>query len=90
MISIVLDAAEIGVLLLATRSGGWVTAYPGLPGANYSLAAAALNGICSAGCTAGLFIRTVQFVLKYVHYRREPWPKRGLRLFRPFDNGRAG
>jgi hypothetical protein len=83
-----LDAAEIGILLLALRSAGWVAVQPGVPG-GYAAAAEALNRILGAGSAVGMLVRTVQFVFKYFHYRRHFWPITELQSFRPFHNRSA-
>jgi hypothetical protein len=79
-VTLLLDAAELVLLLVAIRAGDWVSVQPSLAGTgHYAAVADALNRVLAVGCVAGLLVRTVQFVFKCIRYWREPTQKSGLR-----------
>jgi hypothetical protein len=79
-VALLLDAAELALLVVALRAGEWVVVEPALAGAgHYAAAAGLLNRVLGTGCFIGLLIRAVQFVFKCIRYRRESMSKSGLR-----------
>jgi hypothetical protein len=79
-LALLLDAAELLVLLVALRAGDWVAVDPALAGAGHFAAAAdALNRILSVGCFVGLIVRTIQFIFKCIRHWRESAAKSVLR-----------